>query len=421
MGFNAVHLLPVTTLGASQSPYAAGDLFALDPSYLTGRSGSGGLSQTEEGLSQMEEFVEEAKALGLRLCFDLVVNHVGVDSAMVRRAPDWIVPDQNRPDGFQRAGYWSGQTWRTWDDLVLIHYEHPSEAIRAEIWAYVTEYALFWAKYADDTGGLVRLDNLHGSDPRFVQALTSVLHSEYPEVGLLAEFFTDDRALLDMGLGWGLNLLLATPWEHKFVPDLREYLKYVHRVSGHVRYFMPITSHDSGAPAQEFGTSASTVPRYVAAALLGTGATGMPQGVEFGEQERINFIGRKPKTAYPKDPEFAPIIGRVNAILAGHPAFRRGENCRFVDAGHPAVIAAFRQDTNLSQDTEVRAAGFLVVCNFDTLHPQRITVDLAPLLQADGPFECFELLSGEARSIPNPQFEFLLPPCVAQVLMFPGS
>ena len=266
---------------------------------------------------------------------------------MVRRAPDWIVPDQTQADGFQRARYWSGQGWRTWDDLVLIHYEHPSEAIRAELWAYVTEYALFWAKYADDTGGFVRLDNLHGSDPRFVQALTASLHSEYPEVALLAEFFTDDRALLDMGLGWGLNLLLATPWEHKFVPDLREYLKYVHRVSGHVRYFMPITSHDSGAPAQEFGTSASTVPRYVAAALLGTGATGMPQGVEFGEQERIDFIGRKPKTAYPADPEFAPFIGRVNAILAGNPAFRRGENCLFVDAGHPAVIAAFRQDNGL--------------------------------------------------------------------------
>ena len=300
MGFNAVHLLPVTTLGASQSPYAAEDLFALDPSYLTGGANPGGLSQTEGGLSQMEEFVEEAKSLGLRLCFDLVVNHVGVDSAMARRAPDWIVPDQNQPDGFQRAGYWSGQTWRTWDDLVLIHYEHPSEAIRAELWAYVTEYALFWAKYANDTGGLVRLDNLHGSDPHFVQALTSALHSEYPEVALLAEFFTDDRTLLDTGLGWGLNLLLATPWEHKFAPDLREYLRYVHRVSGHVRYFMPITSHDSGAPAQEFGTSASTVPRYVAAALLGTGATGMPQGVEFGEQERIDFIGRKPKTAIPQ-------------------------------------------------------------------------------------------------------------------------
>ena len=34
MGFNAVHLMPVTTMGVSQSPYAASDLFDIDHSYL---------------------------------------------------------------------------------------------------------------------------------------------------------------------------------------------------------------------------------------------------------------------------------------------------------------------------------------------------------------------------------------------------
>ena len=298
---------------------------------------------------------------------------------------------------------------------MLINYEHPSEAIRSEIWAYMTDYALFWAKYANDTGGFVRFDNLHSSDPDFVQALTVALHSEYPEVGLLAEYFTDDRTLLNTGSQWGLNLILATPWNYKFVPQLREYLKYIHRVSEHVRYFMPITSHDSGAPAQEFGTSDSTVPRYVAAALLGTGATGIPQGVEFGEKERINFIGRKPKMPYPTEPRFARFIGRVNAILADYPAFRRGDNCRFVDDGHPAVIAAFRRDTG------TQAFGFLVVCNFDTGSPQRIAVDLASVFGTDGPFPCCELLSGVAQIFPHPRLELLLPPCTAQVLRFPRS
>ena len=40
------------------------------------------------------------------------------------------------------------------------------------------DYALFWAKYANDTGGLVRFDNLHSSNPDFVQRLTLALHSE---------------------------------------------------------------------------------------------------------------------------------------------------------------------------------------------------------------------------------------------------
>jgi hypothetical protein len=403
MGFNAIHVLPLTPMDKSESPYAAAELFDIDHSYLIQGS-------QQNGLSQLEDFIEQARTLKLRLIFDLVLNHIGLHSTMALRAPDWIVPDQNQPDGFQRARYWSDRGWRIWDDLVLINYEHPSEAIRSEIRDYMTDYALFWAKYANDTGGFVRFDNLHSSAPDFVDTLTASLHSAYPEVGILAEYFTDEGTLLRTGPRWGLNLNLATPWNCKFVPQLREYLNYIHRVSEHIRYFMPITSHDSGSPAQEFGTADSTVPRYVAAALLGTGATGIPQGVEFGEKERINFIGRQPKAAYPADARFARFVGQVNAILAEYPAFRCGENCQFVDDGHPAVIAAFRRDSG------PQVWGFLVACNFDTQSEQRIWVELGPILKTDGPFTCCELLSGETRSFPHAHMELLLPPCGAQVL-----
>ncbi len=287
MGFNAVHLLPITAMDKSESPYSAKDFFAIDPSYLMAGS-------REDGLAQLEDFVAEAKRLGIRLVFDLVLNHVGVLSTMAQRAPDWIVPDQNQPDGLKRAGYWSDQGWRNWDDLVLINYEHPSEAVRLEIWSYMTDYALFWAKYANDTGGFVRFDNLHSSDPNFVSAMTASLHREYPEVGIIAEYFTDENTLLRTGSEWGLNLCLATPWICKFVPELRDYLKNIHRVSGHVRYFMPITSHDSGAPAQEFGTADSTIPRYVASAPAGNRRDGNAGGCGVRRKRTDQF--RRPET-----------------------------------------------------------------------------------------------------------------------------
>jgi starch synthase (maltosyl-transferring) len=405
MGFNAVHLLPITTLDTSESPYAASNLFDIDPGYLT--SGS-----PHDGLAQFEEYVAAAKALKIRLCFDLVLNHVGATSMMARRAPDWIVPDESEPDGFRRARYWTSQGWRAWDDLVLINYDHPSEAVRSEIWAYMAAYTLFWARYASDTGGLVRFDNLHSGDPEFIQSVTTALHSEYPEVGLLAEYFTDERTMLRTGPEWGLNLVLATPWDYKFVPQLREYLNYLHRISEHVRYFMPVTSHDCGAPAQEFGTADSTVPRYVAAALLGTGATGMPQGVELGERERIDFMGRKPRMRFPEQPRFARFVGRVNAILADHAAFRRGANCRFVDGGHPAILAAFRRDSG------TQAIGFLVVCNFDIHSPQRIMIDVSTFLGEEGTYSCRELLSDDPAPPRGRALDLTLPPCSARVLMF---
>jgi len=408
MGFNAIHLLPVTAMDASESPYSAKELFDVDHAYLMA-----GIKK--DGLAQLEEFIAQAGKVGIRLVFDLVLNHVGVHSTMATRAPDWIAPDDNQPDGLERAKYWCSQGWRNWNDLVLINYEHPSEAIRSEIWRYMIDYALFWAKYANDTGGFVRFDNLHSSDPSFVSAMTTALHREYPQVGILAEYFTDENTLLRTGPEWGLNLNLATPWNFKFVPQLRDYLNYIHRVSEHIRYFMPITSHDCGCPAQEFGTADSTVPRYVAAALLGTGATGIPQGVELGEKERIDFIGTKPMMPYPAKPRFAEFIGKVNAILAKYPAFRRGENCWFVDDGHPAVIAAFRRDE------EAGVSGFVVVCNFDTSKAQRIVIDLGPILRKDGPFTCYELLSGATTVFPHPRLDLLLPPCGTLVLKFANA
>ena len=405
MGFNAIHLLPITALDTSESPYAARDLFEIDHSYLMKDS-------QQDGFSQLDAYIDEAKLLNMHLCFDLVLNHVGVHSTMSQRAPDWIVTDPNQPDGFQRARYWSNQGWRTWDDLVLINYEHPSEAIRSEIWAYMIDYVLFWAKYANDTGGFVRFDNLHSSDPDFIQALTMALHTAYPNVGILAEYFTDETTLLHTGPKWGLNLNLATPWNYKFVPQLREYLNYIHRVSKHVRYFMPITSHDSGSPAQEFGSADSTVPRYAAAALLGTGATGIVQGVEFGEAEQIKFIGRKEKILYPNEPRFARFISQINAILSDHPVFRHGDNCQFVDGGHPSIIAAFRRDTG------TKVVGYLVVCNFDIYNSQHIVIDLTAILGTNGSLSCSELLSNQTQIFQHSRLDLILLPCAVQVFSF---
>ncbi len=408
MGFNAVHLLPLTMLDTSESPYSAKDLFYIDPVYLASNT-------SKDGFLQLEEFVDAARALNIRLCFDLVLNHVGVNSSIAKQAPDWIIPDPNQPDGLQRARYWSNHGWCYWDDLVLINYDHPSEAIRAEIWAYMSDYMMFWAKYANATGGFVRFDNLHSSNPGFIQALTEKLHSEYPQVGILAEYFTDETTLLNTGLKWGLNLNLATPWDYKFVPKLREYLKYIHRVSKHIRHFMPVTSHDSGTPAQEFGNIDATIPRYVAAALLSTGATGIIQGVEYGIAEKIDFIGKKPKMQFPAEAKFAKFISRVNAILVDYPSFRHKGNFHLVDDGHHAIIAAFRHETGKE------TSGFLVVCNFDILSSQHITIDLQPILKTEGPVSCYELLTGQTLDFPEPKIELLLPQCAAQVLKFSGK
>ena len=404
MGFNAIHILPLTALDRSQSPYSAYDLFSIDQSYADP-------SDSRDALTQWEDYVEAVKNCGLKLCVDLVLNHVGVTSRIAKIRPEWIVPDPARADGFKRAGCWHGQEWLSWEDLVLLNYEHPEDQQRRELWSYMVQYALFWANYAQHTGGLVRFDNLHSTSPDFMSHLSAALRDTWPDLILLAEFFSDEQTLVKRTSERQLDLLLATPWDYKFVGELRRYLKYLHNYTHQVRYLVPITSHDSGSPAQEFGSPYSTYPRYVVSALLGFGATGITQGVEWGCQSKVTFIGRNGSLPANTGLDFSDFLRRINAILERERVFRSSENCEFVDAEHPAVIGAVRWVPDAPGNC------FLVAANFDIGTQQYAEFNLAPLAGDQCRFKAYDLLAdgrpvGEYGARPG----ITLEPCGVRVL-----
>lgn len=404
LGCNAIHLLPITFMDESESPYSAHDLFSIDPSYLNPED-------PRDGLAQWEDFVEYAKSLEMRICIDLVLNHVGVKSRIARLKPEWIVPDPGRPDGFQRAGCWAGSDWHTWEDVLLLNFTNPDHDARGALWAYMTEYALFWANYAAYAGGMVRFDNLHSSNPEFTGALTRKLRRRYPDLTLLAEFFSDEDTLVRRSNEWDLDLLLATPWDYKFVPELRAYLKSLHRLSDQIRFMVPVSSHDSGSPAQEFWSAEATYPRYATAALLSFGATGLSQGVECGVEQKIQFIGRKRSFELQPSEKLVSFIARVNEIQRKYQAFHLTQNCIFVDGDHTAVVAAVRRDPLRPHEC------FLVAANFDSGSRQGLEVELAPFMIGQGEFTTEELVARVAPvTCAETRLYVELGPCQVKVL-----
>ncbi len=403
MNFNTVHLLPITAMGRSESPYSARDLFDLDSSYHDP-------GDERDGLGQFEDFVEKAKKLGLRLCLDLVLNHVSPESQLALSRPEWIVPDENEPDSFKRAGCWHQRTWIRWEDLVLVHYAHPQESTRKDIWRYMIQYALFWANYAAHTGGMVRFDNLHSSHEVFIGELTKVLRREYPSLVILAEYFTDPATLERMVAEWGLNLLVATPWEYTFAPQLREYISHLHKNSAKLRHLLSATSHDSGAPAEEFFAPRAALPRHAISTLFGTGQAGLVQGVEFATPRKVQFIGRNRPEPPNGGEDYRDLIARLNDLMARHEVFRSTGNLRFIDDGHHAILAAHRYPP--------RAAGeaFLVFANLDIHNPQTITVDLGRQLpeHAGSAFE--DVLAARAERTEEGRLAVTLEPCGVKIL-----
>lgn len=358
LGFNTIHILPINQQDVTRSPYAATDPFEVDAAWLDPLSKG-------SGLSQWKHFVDQVQRRDMRLCLDLVVNHVGLNHAMVRQHPLWLHSDLHEPDGLRRAGWLSPAGWKTWRDLVLINYDTQPSSTRAELWQYMTEYGLSWSSFAAQCGGIIRLDNLHSSHPGFMRHLLSKIRQTFPDLCFLGELFGEEDQIDRMTRDLGINLLLATTWEHKFVPELRRYLTYLHRRSAQCAYYCPVNSHDSHAIPQEFGSMASAVPRLALSALFGTGARGLSQGVEYAIQTQIEFIGDPQPLDRDMDANLVDWVRRLNQLLDQSPELTESANLEFVDSEHPAVLAGFRHGKHHR---------LLGVINMDIVEPQAIEI-----------------------------------------------
>ncbi|MBT3276048.1 MAG: hypothetical protein HN368_23070, partial [Spirochaetales bacterium] len=363
LGYNTIHLLPVTKMGPSQSPYSAADLFQIDPAYSHAQN-------PEDRMDEFREFVAECIKHGVRICIDLVMNHVAVESVIANKHPDWLAEDPSEADGIKRSGWHDGHKWHKWEDLAFLNYKGFSERTRSGLWEYITKYALTWSSFAAETGGMIRLDNLHSSSPEFMRAVLQEIRRNFPDIVVFAELFTTEEKTVHLTFEYGLNLLLATTWEHKFVPQLRRYLEFIHSGNTSLRYLSPVTTHDSRTPTQEFGNVRSTIPRLVMATLMSPGPSGIVQGVEMGLPEKMMFVGAPKKREFLPTMDFSDLARTLNSLLDRMPFLSTPGKIRFIDRDHQAVLGAIRGEPDYS---------LLVCANFDTGNEQQIELpgDLA--------------------------------------------
>jgi hypothetical protein len=257
---------------------------------------------------------------------------------------------------------------------------------------------------------MIRLDNLHSTDPAFAMHVTHRLRREYPGLGILAELFTHPEATQKVLQHYEVDLLLATTWEHHFSEELRRYFRYIHETTPMIPWFTPINSHDSGVPAEEFASAMATRPRYILCALLGIGATGLTQGVEDGIEEKINFIGRNPvlpPTANHRN--FWPMIKRTHELLTQHSVFQQQGNVEFLDHGHVAIIAALRLS---KQPGEAHA---LVIANLDIHQQQSIHLELQSI--GLGQYSLTDAFSGERWGLEGHGLSLTLDACGFRVIL----
>ncbi|MDC7227120.1 MAG: alpha-amylase family glycosyl hydrolase [Spirochaetales bacterium] len=343
MGFNAVHILPFTRMCSSESPYSAADLFSIDSDYA---------ANTDE----FRAFAKAAADYGIMICLDIVLNHIGFENLICREHGNWIVPDPKRPDGMKRAGCYHQDSWISWEDLVLVNYEHPDLSIRYEIYDYMLEYVNFWIDAAGAENIMIRLDNLHSSNEHFIRWLIPQIRKVHPGIIILSEFFGDEYQIDNAVINYGLNLITANSWEFPFAPNLQRYISSLHSRRGVVKYFLSPVSHDTESAAVLFGTPDSSIPRYAVCALMGTGVTGIVQGYENGVEKKINFIGRKVDKNAVGAKDYSNFIAEVNSLLAAELCLSVKGNIDFYDTANDSLIVCKRRDED---------GGILIAVNLD--------------------------------------------------------
>lgn len=225
LGVTALWLTPVVSNGAmpdSYHGYAATDLYAVDAHFGT--------------LEQYRELSRVLHAHGIKLVFDLVPNHLGLQHPWMLDppAPEWFhgtVQNHHPIKGQFEAlvdPHAPGAAWRDvtngWfsDAMPDLNQENPLVS------QYLIENALWWVETAGLDG--IRLDTFPYVGRAFWQDFHATLHRVYPQLTTVGEIFDRDPEITSFFAGGiahrGIDTGLDTPFDFPVFFTLRDVLAH---------------------------------------------------------------------------------------------------------------------------------------------------------------------------------------------------
>jgi hypothetical protein len=195
LGCRILHLLPVNPtpatfarMGRFGSPYACGELTAVDPALVE-------FDKRTTGIDQFCELAYATHLRGGKLFLDLVINHTGWDCALRENHPEWYL--RNEKGEFASPGAWGV----IWADLVELEHKH------ARLWEYLAEVFLTWCRRGVDG---FRCDAGYKVPMPAWQYITARVREEFPDALFLLEglgggWDDTENLLTEGGLQWAYS------------------------------------------------------------------------------------------------------------------------------------------------------------------------------------------------------------------------
>lgn len=361
MHFRILQLLPIhptpTTygrMGRFGSPFAGLDFFTVDPALAE-------FDRQATPLEQFRELVDAVHARSGRLFLDIPANHTGWASTLQNHHPEWFRRDA---DGtFLSPGAWGV----VWEDLVELDYSHPG------LRSTMAEVFLFWARQGADG---FRCDAGYMIPAETWTYIVARVRAEFPDTVFLLEglggaIAVTEQLLAEANLDWAYSELFQTHDRPGFERYLPAALDLGQRTGPLVHF---AETHDNNRLAVQ-GETYARMRTALAALLSQHGAFGIANGVEWFATEKIDVHGASPLN-WGSARNQVPVIGRINSLLAQHPAFSAGAKVRQVQTGAGNVLAVLRTPSR-----SVEAGGsLLVLVNLDAghAHPVHWAADAFP-------------------------------------------
>ncbi|MFO7642810.1 MAG: amylo-alpha-1,6-glucosidase [Desulfosarcina sp.] len=343
LGCRIIQLLPIhptpTTyarMGRFGSPYAALSFTAVDPA----------LAEFDPKATPLEQFIELVDAVharGARLFIDIAINHTGWAASLHESHPQWL---SREPDGqIENPGAWGV----VWADLTRLDYSHT------DLWQYMAGVFLTWCRRGVDG---FRCDAGYMIPTPAWRYIIGKVRNQFPNVIFLLE-----------GLGGKTSVTRELLNRSDFNAAYSELFQNYDRAQ--IEHYLPGAMEISKADgtAIHFAEThdnlrlAATSPTYarmrtaLCALLSSQGGFGFANGVEWFATEKINVHG-SPSLNWGASPNQVAAIRRLNALLAGHPAFFHPVQVALIQQGPGnCLVAARRNETN--------AKGLLILVNLD--------------------------------------------------------
>lgn len=321
MGFNWIYVNPINYPGFSASLYATKDYFKLNPVFAP----EGTPDAVKLDFGAFRQFVSACHTAGLRVMFDLVINHTAFDSDLVKEHPDWFIhkwvaisKHENRvvylfegaedPRERGTAGQWSSDSysieWRVANPFAI----DPSNAQKVTIWGDLAEIDnenspdrenlwRYWEKLLDFYLEL-GVDGFRGDAAYKIPAgLWQTLIAHAKKINAHIQFFAET-------LGCTLPQLQAmSPTGFDYIYSSSKYWDFTagwatEQYDLFRKYFPSVSfpeSHDTSRLAAESGGRQDIQRfRYLFAAFFSAGVM-MPIGYEYGFRRPLNVVSTQPE------------------------------------------------------------------------------------------------------------------------------